>query len=95
MGKMIGALGLAGIGALAMKALGVSTLALLLAAIIGIKKLAESGHDDGGHHVQYVTAHADHHRKRREIDEIIPLPYKGWTHYSPQSHSQSQSESQS
>lgn len=82
MGKMMAALGLGGVGALAMKALGVSMMALLLAGIVGIKKLAESGHDDG-HHVQYITAHESHHRKRRQVenDDDIPLPYKGWVHY--------------
>ncbi|XP_055677160.1 uncharacterized protein LOC129786284 [Lutzomyia longipalpis] len=77
MAKMMAALGLGGVGALAMKALGVSMMALMLAAIIGIKKLAESGHDDGGHHVQYVTAH-DHHRKRREVRRNLDMPYRGW-----------------
>jgi len=81
MGKMMAALGLGGVGALALKALGVSMMALMLAAIIGLKKLTESGGDDGGHHVQYVTAHSEHHRKRREVDNEIPLPYKGWTQY--------------
>lgn len=82
MGKMIGAIGLGGVGLLAAKALGVSMLALMLAAIIGIKKLAESGHDDGGHQVHYVQAHgSEHHRKRRSVtDDDIPLPYKGWVH---------------
>ncbi|GAB0087553.1 hypothetical protein DMENIID0001_018770 [Sergentomyia squamirostris] len=84
MAKMMAALGLGGVGALAMKALGVSMMALMLAAIIGIKKLAEGGgHDDGGHHVQYVTAH-DHHRKRRETGQNLEMPYRGWKshHYS-------------
>lgn len=76
---MMAALGLGGVGALAMKALGVSMMALMLAAIIGIKKLAEGGgHDDGGHHVQYVTAHDHHHRKRRDVQSNLDMPYRGW-----------------
>ncbi|XP_055715321.1 uncharacterized protein LOC129809470 [Phlebotomus papatasi] len=79
MAKMMAALGLGGVGALAMKALGVSMMALMLAAIIGIKKLAEGGgHDDGGHHVQYVTAHDHHHRKRRDVQSNLDMPYRGW-----------------
>lgn len=77
MKKMLIALGIGAVGALAAKALGVALLALLLAGAIGLKKLSESNHDDGGHHVQYVSAPADHHRKRREIDEDLPLPYRG------------------
>jgi hypothetical protein len=73
MGKMMAALGFGGVGALALKALGVSMMALMLASIIGIKKLSEGG-GGGEHHVQYVTA--DHHRKRREVDEEVPLPYR-------------------
>lgn len=47
------ALGLGGVGALALKALGVSLAALTLAAIVGLKKLTEGG-GDGGHQVHYV-----------------------------------------
>lgn len=67
---------------LALKALGVSMLALMLSAIIGLKKLSEGG-GDSGHHVQYVTS--DHRRKRRDLQQeefdenVIPLPYRGWT----------------
>lgn len=50
---MMAALGLGGVGALALKALGVSMLALMLAAIVALKKLTE-GHGDGGHQVHYV-----------------------------------------
>lgn len=46
-------MGLAGVGALALKALGVSLAALLLAGIVGLKKLTEGG-GDGGHQVHYV-----------------------------------------
>lgn len=47
------AMGLGGVGALAMKALGVSMMALMLASIVGLKKLSEGG-GDGGHSVHYV-----------------------------------------
>lgn len=47
------ALGLGGVAALALKALGVSLLALMLAGIVALKKLAEGG-GDGGHQVHYV-----------------------------------------
>jgi Protein of unknown function (DUF1676) len=73
MGKMMAALGFGAVGAMALKALGVSMMALMLASIIGIKKLSEGG-GGGEHHVQYVSA--DHHRKRREVDEEVPLPYR-------------------
>lgn len=46
-------MGLAGVGALALKALGVSMMALMLAAVAGLKKLTEGG-GDGGHQVHYV-----------------------------------------
>lgn len=83
MKKMLATLGIAAIGALAAKALGVALLALLIASLIGIKKLAETSQDDGGgggHHVQYVTA--EHHRQKREIDNELPLPYRGWAKHS-------------
>lgn len=46
-------MGLGGVGALAAKALGVSMMALMLAGIVGLKKLADGG-GDGGHSVHYV-----------------------------------------
>ncbi|CAO1426529.1 unnamed protein product [Diamesa hyperborea] len=75
MGKMMASLGFGAVGALALKALGVSMMALMLSAIVGLKKLTEGG-GDGGHQVHYVSA--DHHRKRREIDNEIPIPFRGW-----------------
>ncbi|XP_055383000.1 uncharacterized protein LOC129613100 [Condylostylus longicornis] len=87
MAKMMAALGLGGIGALAMKALGVSMMALMLAGIIGLKSLTHGGHEESGHHVQYITAHEGHHRRRRNLNHHIlehqtpseiPLPYRGW-----------------
>ncbi|XP_058443934.1 uncharacterized protein LOC131425790 [Malaya genurostris] len=47
MGKMLGALGVGSVAMLAMKALGVSMMALLLSSIIGLKKLSESGDHKG------------------------------------------------
>lgn len=55
-GKMMATMGLGGVGALAAKALGVSMMALMLAGIVGLKKLAEGG-GDGGHSVHYVCIH--------------------------------------
>jgi hypothetical protein len=50
---MMAAMGLGGVGALALKALGVSMMALMLAGIVALKKLTEGG-GDGGHSVHYV-----------------------------------------
>lgn len=76
MAKMMGALGFAGVGALAAKALGVSMMALLLSAVVGLKKLSEGGHGGG---------HSDHHRRRRDLAEEWSkanqfdfLPYRAW-----------------
>lgn len=78
MAKMVGALGFAGVGALAAKALGVSMMALLLSAVVGLKKLTEGGHGGG---------HSEHHRRRRDLagaDEESKvllddfLPYRAW-----------------
>lgn len=76
MAKMMGALGMAGVGALAAKALGVSVMALMLSAIVALKKLTEGGHSDG---------HSEHHhrrRRRREVgaeqNEQLDVPYSGW-----------------
>ncbi|KPJ03639.1 hypothetical protein RR46_04251 [Papilio xuthus] len=74
--KTIGAAGIGGLGLLTMKALAVSALALMLSAIVGVKKLAS--HDDHDDH-QVIYAGHGHHRKRRDID--TPLPYRGWTQY--------------
>lgn len=75
MAKMVGALGFAGVGALAAKALGVSMMALLLSAVVGLKKLAEGGSGGG---------HSEHHRRRRDVDPETEvrgedfLPYWAW-----------------
>lgn len=77
MKKMLAALGMGAIAALAAKALGVAMLALLLSSLMGLKKLSEPRHD-----VQYVHG-GEHHRKRRAVsadavDDQVPLPYRGW-----------------
>ncbi|CAG9760714.1 unnamed protein product [Ceutorhynchus assimilis] len=82
MGKLLAALGIGGVGLLAMKALMVSALALMLSIIIGLKKLVHHDDDGGGHHVIHAS-HGGHeyHRKKREASEIA---YQGWDNYKPQ-----------
>ncbi|CAH0721070.1 unnamed protein product, partial [Brenthis ino] len=75
--KTLGAAGIGGLGLLTMKALAVSALALMLSAIVGVKKLAS--HDDHDDHQVIYAGHHGHHRKRRHIE--TPLPYQGWTKY--------------
>lgn len=79
MAKMMAALGFGGIAAIAAKALGVAMMALMLSAIIGVKKLSEHGGDDGGHHVSYVSIphHGEHHRRRREAGGDA-YAYRAW-----------------
>lgn len=60
-----------------LQALAVSALALMLSAIVGVKKLAS--HDDHEDHQVIYAGHHGHHRKRRHIE--TPLPYQGWTEY--------------
>uniref|UniRef100_A0A1I8N0J0 Uncharacterized protein n=1 Tax=Musca domestica TaxID=7370 RepID=A0A1I8N0J0_MUSDO len=62
--KMMAVMGLGGLGALAMKALGVSMMALMMAALVGVKSLASQGHESS-HSVQYVSADGHHHKRRR------------------------------
>ncbi|XP_072935310.1 uncharacterized protein Osi5 [Epargyreus clarus] len=71
--KTMGAAGIGGLGLLTMKALAVSALALMLSAVVGVKKL--TSHDDHDEH-QVIYAGHGHHRRRRS-----PLPYRGWTQY--------------
>ncbi|PSN43154.1 hypothetical protein C0J52_17071 [Blattella germanica] len=85
---MLTAIGMGGLGLLAMKALMVSAMALLLSAIIGIKKLASKDDDHGGHHVSVVPVHHSggdhgHYRKKRSLDdgdiyEAALLAYRGY-----------------
>lgn len=59
----------------------------MLSTILGIKKLASSGHEESGHQVIYAGGgghHEGHHRKRRFATQDlvdIPLPYRGWLEY--------------
>ncbi|XP_037811247.1 uncharacterized protein LOC119603315 [Lucilia sericata] len=93
MSKMMAVMGLGGIGALAMKALGVAMTALMMAAMVGVKSLANQGHESS-HSVQYVSADGHHHRRRRRSNnhniniatvsekdvkmELPSLVYRGW-----------------
>lgn len=77
MGKMLAALGLGGVGLLAMKALMVSAIALVLSLIVGLKKLHHTD-DDGGHTVVHAGGSYDHHRKKREASEMA---YNAWQQY--------------
>ncbi|XP_063389330.1 uncharacterized protein LOC134675099 [Cydia fagiglandana] len=72
MAKTLGAVGLGGVALLTMKALAASALALMLSAIVGVKKLAS--HDDHEDHQVIYAGHHGHHRRKREA----PLPYRGW-----------------
>ncbi|KAJ8709517.1 hypothetical protein PYW08_009521 [Mythimna loreyi] len=77
--KALGAIGIGGLGLLTMKALAASALALMLAAIVGVKKL--SSHDGGEDHQVIYAGHHGHHRRRRDADDVTPLPYRGWRQY--------------
>lgn len=77
MGKMMAALGLGGVGLLAMKALMVSALALMLSMVIGLKKLVSSHDDEGGHHVIHAS-HGHEHRRKRDASN---LAYNAWRYY--------------
>lgn len=70
MKKMLAAIGIGAVGVLAAKALGVATMALVLTAIIGLKKLTESDHKSEPE-VHYVKAHQSdyHHRRKRDVNE--------------------------
>ena len=85
---MLTAIGMGGLGLLAMKALMVSGMALMLSAIIGIKKLASKDDDHGsGHVVSVVPVHHSggdhgHYRKKRsaegDIYEAALMAYRGY-----------------
>ncbi|CAG2053900.1 unnamed protein product [Timema podura] len=78
---MMGALGLGGVGLLAMKALMVSGMAFMLAAIVGIKGLTSKDDGGGTHHVNVVPVHHGgehgHYKKKRSIDDMVE-PYRGY-----------------
>ncbi|KAM8705246.1 hypothetical protein ACLKA7_009671 [Drosophila subpalustris] len=86
-GKMMAVLGLGGIGALAMKALGVAMVALMMAGMVGLKTAAQQGHETS-HSISYVTGEGHHHKRRRReakagvqivSEQHQPLPYRGWS----------------
>ncbi|KRG00478.1 uncharacterized protein Dwil_GK26924, partial [Drosophila willistoni] len=63
-GKMMAVVGLGGIGALAMKALGVAMVALMMAGMLGLKTAAQHG-NESSHSISYVTGKGHHHKRRR------------------------------
>lgn len=66
-----------------LQALALAGMALVLAAIVGLKKHSHDDHDD--HQVIYAGHHG-HHRRRRDVPLDTPLPYQGWAQYNQQSH---------
>ncbi|XP_011182634.2 uncharacterized protein LOC105212391 [Zeugodacus cucurbitae] len=77
-GKMMAVMSLGGIGAMAMKALGVAMTALMMAGIVGMKSLMQHGHESS-HSVQYLTADGHHHKRRRRSSyDPLRLAYRGW-----------------
>ncbi|XP_055546607.1 uncharacterized protein LOC129730957 [Wyeomyia smithii] len=92
MSKLLGAIGFGSVAMLAMKALGVSTIALVLSTIIGLKKLTDSGGDSKGrqdssirvvpgepiHRNAYDDYNMDN-QKRRRRRATETLPYRGWS----------------
>lgn len=74
MGKLLAALGIGGVGLLAMKALMVSALALMLSVILGLKKLVHSDHEEG-----HTVIHAGHgHEYNRKKREASNMAYQAW-----------------
>lgn len=89
-GKMMAVLGLGGIGALAMKALGVAMVALMMAGMLGLKAAAHQG-NESSHSISYVTGEGHHHKRRRRAAGGLQVvseqpqgqqqhssPYRGW-----------------
>ncbi|XP_039494661.1 uncharacterized protein LOC120453834 [Drosophila santomea] len=76
-GKMMAVMGLGGIAALAMKALGVSLVALMMAGMLGLKTAAQHG-GESSHSISYVTGEGHHHKRRRRSFGQQPLAYRGW-----------------
>lgn len=76
MAGMMKAMALGALGLLAMKALTVSSLAFLLSAIVGLKKLLSKG-DEGHHEVVQVHGHHDYHHRRAMDLAAHDLAYKG------------------
>ena len=74
------AMGFGALGLLAMKALMVSSLALMLSLIVAAKKLA-GGKEEDTHHVVYAQEVGSHHRRRRDLlgdDGHENHPYRGY-----------------
>ncbi|EDW24280.1 GL24057 [Drosophila persimilis] len=84
-GKMMAVLGIGGIGALAMKALGVAMVALMMAGMLGLKTAAQHG-GESSHSISYVTGEGHHHKRRRRstmqkpvaVAGQQPMAYRGW-----------------
>ncbi|KAI8046058.1 uncharacterized protein LOC128258149 [Drosophila gunungcola] len=76
-GKMMAVMGLGGIAALAMKALGVSLVALMMAGMVGLKTAAQHG-GESSHSISYVTGEGHHHKRRRRSSGQQPLAYRDW-----------------
>ncbi|KAH8361807.1 hypothetical protein KR200_000833 [Drosophila serrata] len=75
-GKAMAVMGLGGIAALAMKALGVAMVALMMAGILGLKTASQHG-GESSHSISYVTGegHGHHHKRRRRAASAA---YRGW-----------------
>ncbi|XP_067619152.1 uncharacterized protein Osi5 [Eurosta solidaginis] len=78
-GKMMAVMSLGGIGALALKALGVAMAALMTAGLLGLKSMMKG--NESSHSVSYVTASEGHHHRRRRRSSFydpLNLAYRGW-----------------
>ncbi|KAH8288325.1 hypothetical protein KR054_001157 [Drosophila jambulina] len=75
-GKAMAVMGLGGIAALAMKALGVAMVALMMAGILGLKTASQHG-GESSHSISYVTGegHGHHHKRRRRA---AAAAYRDW-----------------
>ena len=76
---MMMAMGFSALGAVAMKALMISALALMLSLITAVKKLASKDEKDE-HHVVYAQEIGHHHRRRSVSGANDPelSPYRGY-----------------
>ncbi|XP_055852410.1 uncharacterized protein LOC129916459 [Episyrphus balteatus] len=76
--KLLAFLKIGSLGALAMKALGIASMALLFSVMLGLKSLHQSA-EETSHHVQYISD-GHHRRRKRYIDEYLlptlPLAYQ-------------------
>ncbi|XP_053698683.1 uncharacterized protein LOC128745635 [Sabethes cyaneus] len=92
MSKLLGAIGFGSVAMLAMKALGVSIIALVMSTIIGLKKLTEGSGDSKGRQDSNIRVTAGEpihrngyddygvgNRKRRRRRSTEHLPYRGWS----------------